>query len=147
VKKGIWKKVAILVAVVVAGYFIQVEVNTYLGKKVLANMDLKVHTLDEAFAAARADSKLVLADLSAIWCPGCRTLDKQVLSAPAVQKEINKNFVFARIEYETEEGQAFKKRYKVSGFPNLLILDDQGKLVRKLPTVFDPDTFIANLKQ
>ena len=82
-----------------------------------------------------------------IWCPGCRTLDKQVLSAPSVQKEINKSFVFARIEYETEEGKAFKKRYKVSGFPNLLILDDQGKLVRKLPTVFDPDTFIANLKQ
>ena len=131
--------------VLLGAYFINVEVQTYLGEKALSESGLEIYSLDKAFAMAEAENKMVLADLSAIWCPSCRTLDKKVLSNEAVQADISARFIFARIEYESEQGEAFMKRYQVSGFPNLLVLDAAGNKIKQLPVVFDPEEFRRNL--
>jgi thiol:disulfide interchange protein len=139
------KRLAIIAAVVLLAYFAQVEINTYLGKRALAEMGLEPLPLTEAFAKAKQDSKLVLADLSAIWCPSCRKLDKQVLSHVEVKRAIAEKYVYARIEYESEDGKVFQKRYNVQGFPHLLILDPTGEVVRHLPVTFDPEAFAKQL--
>lgn len=144
-KKSKWVSFAIMGGVLLAAYFINVEVQSYLGRKVLSQTGLSALDLPSALAKAESESKLVLADLSAIWCPSCRKLDKTVLSDPGVRRTIEERFVFARIEYESEEGAAFQQRYQVRGFPNLLILDARGDLVKKLPLTFDPAEFQRNL--
>ncbi len=140
-----WIGIGIMAAAVLAAYFINVEVQSYLGRKALAQTGLTALDLPQALAKAESESKLVLADLSAIWCPSCRKLDQTVLSDPEVRKAIEERFIFARIEYESEEGQAFQERYQVRGFPNLLILHPNGELVKKLPLTFDPAQFQRNL--
>ncbi|MDJ0837818.1 MAG: thioredoxin family protein, partial [Acidobacteriota bacterium] len=75
----------------------------------------------------------------------CRKLDKQVLANVDVSKHIREQFVFARVEYESEEGEAFMKRYNVQGFPNLLVLDADGNLVKKLAVTFNPGQFLKSL--
>jgi thioredoxin-related protein len=67
------------------------------------------------------------------------------LADSAVRDHIRDNFVFATIELESEEGEAFMARYGVRGFPNLLILAEDGELIRKLPLTFDPKVFLAEL--
>jgi thiol:disulfide interchange protein len=137
----------LLFAVVVTGaYFINVEVQSYLGQKVLKNTGLQVLSLTEASALAANESKLVLAVSSAIWCPSCRKLDKQVFSDQGVLEDIERGFVYARIEYESDEGKAFLERYDLTGFPNILVLEPSGKLIRKVPLTFDPETFRKNLE-
>ena len=132
---------AVIGALLVAAYFINVEVQSLLGRRALAATGLQTHGLKEALEKAGTESKWVLADLSAIWCPSCRAFDRNVLGDPSVKKAINRNFVFARIEYESEQGKAFQKRYGVSGFPNLLILDAQGEMIEHLPLTLDPQAF------
>ena len=122
-------KYAIFIAVILAAYFINVEVQTHFGEKALAEIGLQVRSLDEALAVAKQENKQVLADLSAIWCATCRSLDKRLFSDPSVVAAIEAKYVFARIEYESKEGEALMERYKVSGFPNLLVLDGKGDLV------------------
>jgi len=139
------KRLAGLAAVVLIGYFTMVEVNTYLGKKTLEKTGLEILPLEAAFLKAKEQDKPILADLSAIWCPTCRRLDAQVLSDPAVKERIHDQFIYARIEYESEEGKAFQKRYGVSGFPNLLILNADGSIVRKLAMTFEPEDFLKQL--
>ena len=144
-KPSVVRTVVTLAITVAVVYFGNVEVQSYLGRKAVAATGLEPVSLEQALVQARADDRLVLADMSAIWCPSCRRLDKKIFGNPAVQQAIRAKYVFSRIEYESDEGEAFMETYGVRGFPTLLILDAQGNLIRELPVTFDPEQFVANL--
>lgn len=135
----------LLAAGVVAAYFINVEVQSYWGRQALAKANLTSLPLAQALAKAKAESKLVLVDVSAIWCPTCRALDEKVFADMKVRQMINENFIFSRLEYESEEGTKFLKEHNASGFPNLWLLDGDGKIVRRLRVTFDPNEFLQQL--
>lgn len=140
-----WKSWAIFIVLAVVLYFGNTELQSYLGRRALDKVDFPEITLQQAFAQAKATNKLVLADISAIWCPSCRKLDSQVLSQPEVKSVIDENYVFVRIEYETEAGEAFKNQYQVRGFPTLLVLSPDGAKLRNLGLTFNPEEFIQRL--
>ena len=146
---AVWKRrlrtVAIWAGLAAVIYFGNVEVQSWMGRRAVEATGIEMVELDEAFARAAADEKLVLADLSAIWCSTCRRLDQKVFSDPRVRDRINGQFVFSRIEYESDEGVAFRERYGVKGFPVLLVLDAEGEAVGRLPVVFDADRFLEIL--
>jgi len=143
-KKRIWIYASFALVLLVA-YFANTAIQTHLGRKALKATGLTHHDLPEAMQLARQQNKLVLADLSAIWCPSCRKLDRQVFSDADVHAAIDRQFVFARLEYDSEAGQAFKKKYGTKGFPALVVIDAKGDLVKHLPITFDPGEFVANL--
>lgn len=138
-------RIAAMVAVLVVAYFANVYIQTHLGEKTLKASGLNYYSLEEAISLAEQESKLVFADMSAIWCPSCRKLDREVFSNQEVQQALNERFVFARIEYESKTGEAFRERYNVSSFPTLLVLDSQGNLLTQIDAVFDPDQFLKAL--
>ncbi len=146
-RKRLWLNVALFAAVLAGAYFINVEAQTYLGKKALRDTGLDMLTLPEALAKAGVENKLVLADMSAIWCAACRRLDREIFANDTVKQSLAEGFVFARIEYESKEGEAFMKKYDVKGFPTLLVLDAAGGFVKRLPITFDPDSFVENLRR
>lgn len=143
--KKSWLKIALAAAVVVALYFLNVEVQTRLGESVLAEVPLEKLSYDDALAKATAEKKPVLADLSAIWCPTCRNMDKSVFSNPEVAHAISQKYIFARIEFESEEGEWFQKRYNTRVFPTLLVLAPDGVPLRELPVTTDPQEFLSFL--
>ncbi len=143
--RSIVRTVVTLAITVAAVYFGNVEVQSYLGRKAVAATGLDPVSLEQALVQAKTGDRLVLADMSAIWCPSCRRLDREVFGNLAVQEAIRAKYVFSRIEYESAEGEAFMETYGVRGFPTLLILDARGNLVRELPITFDPERFLANL--
>jgi thiol:disulfide interchange protein len=136
-----------LILVCVAVYFGNRAVQTHFGEQALTNIEFEVLELNVALAKAQAHDKLVLADMSAIWCPTCRKLDSTVFSAPNVKQAIEDNFVFARVEYDSEQGAKFMQDYQVSGFPVLLVLSSEGKKLTRLPLTFDNHEFVGNLNQ
>jgi thiol:disulfide interchange protein len=133
-------------AIAAAVYFGNVAVQTHLGRRALEATGLTVHTLDEGLARARVEDKQVLAVVSAIWCPSCRTLDRQVLADPTVRALIDARYVFVRLEYASDEGKAFRERFDVTGFPRVLVLDPAGDLVRRLPVTYEADVFATHLR-
>ena len=137
-----WLPYVVIIAVF---YFGNIEVQSYLGRKAMAETGLTMLSLDEALTKARAENKLVLADLSAVWCSSCRKLDKSVLSNQQVKAAIEKKYIFSRIEYESPEGKAFMAQYQVRGFPTLVVIDAEGSKVSVLPLTFDPGQFMTFL--
>lgn len=127
-------------------YVVNVEYQTWRGEQALAATELRFLPLDLALARARSSGKPVLADFSAIWCPACRRLHAEVFTDPAVKAAIRSGYELSRIDYEAPEAPAFMARYAVSGFPTLLLLDGEGRLLRRLPTGFDPAALAAELK-
>ncbi len=128
-----------------AVYFAHVEIQSYFGRQALARAALENHTLDDALEKARAENKLVLVDVAAIWCPTCRRLDNEIFSNARVREKLNEKFIFSRLEYESPEGAEFLEKHEAAGFPNLWILDGSGRVVKKLLVTFEPSEFLAQL--
>lgn len=143
--KSTIRSLVIIVIVAIGAYFLNVEYQSHLGQKALDATGLEVLAFEDALAKAQETGKPVLADLSAIWCPSCRRLDAEVLAHEAVKSKIQEDYLFARIEYESEEGEAFMKRYQISGFPNLLVIDGNGNKLKHLPRTYSPEEFLAAL--
>jgi thiol:disulfide interchange protein len=135
-------KFGMVVVLVVIGFFGNKAVQSYFGQQAIDGTGLVVLSLDDALVKAERENKLVLADMSAIWCPTCRRLDKEVFSDESVKSVINDQYVFARIEYESEQGKAFMQKYKVHGFPTLLVLNAEGNKMGQLPLTFVPSEFV-----
>lgn len=141
-----WMRSALVFGVIFLGaYLAHVELQTYLGKQMLAQTGFPDINLETAITQAKAQNKYIIANMSAIWCPSCRRLDRSVFAEKAVQKLINDNFIFTRAEYESDEGKQFMARYGVNSFPTLLLLSPEGEQVQRIPLTFDPKTFMASL--
>ena len=138
-----WAAVWIGLAVVV--WFANLQLQTTMGRKALAETGLEIYSLEEGLALAAREQKPVLAGLSAIWCSSCRTFDSEVLADSAVRAEIERDYVFVRVEYRSDEGEAFRERYGVRGFPVYVVLEPDGSFVEQVPTVYDPEAFRAEL--
>jgi thiol:disulfide interchange protein len=143
--KGPIGTIVLFAAIGLAVYFVNVEVQTYFGHRAVENTGLVSTQFDAALAKASAENKLVFVDVSAIWCSTCRALDNNVFSDDEVRKVINERFIFSRIEYESDEGQAFLERYATSGFPTLWLIDSDGTIVDRLKVTMDPKEFVAQL--
>jgi thiol:disulfide interchange protein len=128
-------------------YFGNKMLQTRFGEQALEQIEFEILDINVALAKASAHDKLVLADMSAIWCPTCRKLDKTIFSDPQVKQLIEENFVFTRVEYESEQGNQFMQRYGVAGFPVLLVLNGEGEKLTRLPLTFDIIEFTRNLNQ
>jgi len=131
----------------IAIYFGNQAVQTYFGHQALSKISFDIYQLEVALAKADAHDKLVIADMSAIWCPTCRKLDKTIFANDNVKKAIEQDFVFARVEYDSAQGKAFMQKYKVTGFPVLLVLNRDGEKLTRLPLTFDANEFIGNLNK
>ena len=137
--------IILFIAAAVGAYFINVEVQSYLGRQALEKTGLQSLTLKDSLAKAATENKLVLVDVSAIWCPTCRRLDNEVFANQEVRKIINEKYAFSRLEYESAEGTEFLEKHDAAGFPNLWVLDKNGNVVKRLRVTFDPPEFIAQL--
>ncbi len=137
----------IIILISVMGYYSNKTVQGYLGQQAIDATGLESITLEEALQVAKRSNKLVLADMSAIWCPACRKLDEQVFSNERVKTQLKQDFVYVRIEYESPEGKSFMQNYQVTGFPTLLVLNTRAEKLIQLPINYEPLPFLATLEK
>lgn len=80
---------------------------------------------DAAFAQARAEHKLVLLELEAVWCHWCHVMDEQTWSDARVAKAMRAGFVAVRVDQDARPDLA--NRYQDYGWPAIIVLDAQGR--------------------
>ncbi len=139
-------KFLILLIFGVSAYFINVEGQSYFGRRTLDATGLERFKLNDGLEKAARENKKVLVDVSAIWCPTCRRLDREIFANENVKRIIQDKFVFVRLEYESAEGAEFLALRKTDGFPNLWILESDGRAVKQLRITFDESSFIDQLR-
>ncbi|PXA03741.1 thioredoxin family protein [Coraliomargarita sinensis] len=96
---------------------------------------------DAAKAKAKADGKPMLLNFTGSdWCGWCIKLDKEVFSKAAFQTYASENLVLVELDFprnkeQSEEtkaqNEALAKKYGIRGFPTILVLDSEGKLIEK----------------
>ncbi len=139
------RAVIILGVIFTATYFISQEVRTYLGKRAAAATGLPSISLRSALQQSANANKPVLLNVAAYWCPPCRKLDNDVLSNPQVNQKITSDYVYTRIDIDSEEGQQVAQEYTIKGTPSLLVLNSDGEVLRWLNVNFQPEHFIRQL--
>lgn len=123
----------------------------------LSAADLWMTDYSAALKKASKENKLVLLDFTGSnWCPWCIKLDEELFSQKAFQDYAEKNLVLVLVDFPQgkklrDQSEALKKqnqelqtKFKIEGYPTLLLLDAQGNQVKK-PTNYlagGPEAFI-----
>lgn len=110
---------------------------------------------DTGLKMAKSSGKPVFVQFFATWCGYCRKMDQETFTDTAVQAELDK-FVTVRVTESSEnkvthQGQQITEReltaaHGVQGFPTLVFMEPDGKVIGKIPGYLGPDEFKGMLK-
>jgi thioredoxin-related protein len=107
---------------------------------------------------AKASNKLVLVNFTGSdWCGWCIKLDREVFSTPQFKDYASKNLVLMEADFPhakpqsanvRKQNEELAMRYQIIGFPTIVVLDGDGKVVGELGyTPGGPGAFIAELEK
>jgi len=99
---------------------------------------------EDGLAQARASSKLMFIDFNTSWCPPCRKLEKETFSQPEVQTELAR-MVSMTIDAESPAGVPLARKYRISGYPEMIVLEPDGKELGRISGFQPPDEFLARI--
>jgi thiol-disulfide isomerase/thioredoxin len=91
---------------------------------------------EKALAQAKSGHKLLYIHFGAIWCPPCNMLEELTYPTPEFKKA-SAGYVLLRLDADADVSWDWKTRFKVGGYPTLIIADEQlreiGRVVGWLP--------------
>jgi thioredoxin-related protein len=102
-------------------------------------------TLSDAIAKAKTDLKPVMIDFITDWCRWCDTLDTRTYSDQRVASYVNEHLVPIKIDAEKGEGVDIAKKYKVRGYPTILLVTPDGEEIDRVLGYVPPDPFLKSI--
>lgn len=89
--------------------------------------------LEDAKKKASKSGKMIFIDAYTDWCGPCKRMASTTFKDEEVGDLFNKNFVNLKVEMEKDaDGKEIARRYRVSAYPTLLIIDSEGNLVKSV---------------
>ena len=116
-------------------------------------------SVPDAQAQAQKENKLVLLDFTGSdWCSWCLKLDADVLSKTEFADYAKSNLVMVELDFPNQKklpddlvkaNDALKIKYKISGFPTLVLLKPDGTVLWNNPGYIagGPQAMIAKLEE
>ncbi len=101
--------------------------------------------IERAFARARSEKKPILLYWGATWCPPCNQL-KATLFNRQDFAELSRHFVAVHVDGDRPGAQKLGQRFKVSGYPTVVLLGPDGKELNRLPGEADAPQVMALLQ-
>lgn len=97
---------------------------------------------------AQQQNKHIFMDCYTVWCGPCKALAKNIFTRKDVGDFFNEHFINVKYDMEKGEGKMLNKRYKenIIGFPTLLLIDKEGKVVHQMAGFQEADVLIAGMK-
>jgi thioredoxin-related protein len=111
-----------------------------------------------ALAKAKAEKKMLLMDFTGSdWCVWCIKLQKEVFSKKEFKEYAKSNLVLLEVDFpqhkklakaQEQANEALQEKYKIEGFPTIIVLDGEGKNLGQLGySEGGPKPFIAELEK
>lgn len=103
---------------------------------------------DKVLQLAKDSNKMIFMDGYIFHCAPCKELDKKVFPLPVVGDYFNASYICVKYDIDSAEGKKVQQRYKdvITGFPSLLLIDKDGKMIHKIGGYHQPDSLIAKMK-
>ncbi len=136
---GSFRKGVAIILVVLASFLGLRAVETGLNVKLLATAGAATvekaqeawgKEFEQALAQAKAQKKLVLLDTYAVWCAQCKELDEKTWPDPAVVSWIKDHAVPVRINADKDRPD-LAKAYAIRSFPTVILMDADGREIRR----------------
>src|ERR1051325_3693222 len=118
-----------------------------------------LNSLPKALEHAKKEKKLVLLDFNGSdWCPPCIKLKKDVFGSADFKKFAKDNLVLVDVDFPRRKAQpadikaandALSEKYKIEGFPTIIVLNADGKEVNR-EVGYDgesPKDYVGKLKK
>ncbi len=112
-----------------------------LGISVFASGKGWTTDMDAAMKLSAKTGKMILADFSGSdWCGWCIKLDREVFSKKIFKDFAKDNLILVLVDFpnrkfiskkQKKQNKILAVKYKISGYPTVLLLDSKGKLIFK----------------
>lgn len=103
-------------------------------------------SFQEALKQAKAENKKVFVDFYTTWCGPCQLMSKNVFPDDEVGAYFNEHFINYKINAEDKVYLPEVKRYGVTAYPNMLILDAAGNVLGRQLGATDKNGFLRFAK-
>jgi thiol:disulfide interchange protein DsbD len=143
----IWKSLTV-VALIIGGTFIYKVVAPTSDSAVTKQREVEwtVNNETEAVEQALEQGKPLVIDVYADWCVACVELDEKTYIVPEVIDRLD-GFVRLKLDFtqETEWVKEMKKKYKITGMPTVIFINETGEELSRFTGFKPADEFVKML--
>lgn len=113
---------------------------------VLSQVKFENKSFNQVIAKAKKENKKIYIDCYTSWCIPCKILIDEIFPNKMVGDFMNDKFVSVRVDMEKGEGVVLRKKYNISIYPTILILNSDGtELSRSVGPEYTPTNFIEKI--
>lgn len=109
----------------------------------ITKISFEASNFETSLLKAKNANKLVFIDVATEWCGPCKRMDAEVFTDSSVAAYFNVEFVNIKIDAEKGEGIDLAKKYQISAYPTLIIVNSDGKLVHRTSGFKTPAELIS----
>lgn len=125
-------------------FFMEYKENLDIKQEIVLDSDFDE---DEIILNAQKDNKLIMVYATSQDCYFCRKMEKNVLSHNDIKKQIDKNYIYIKVDVE-KMGLPFNlvEKYKKIT-PSFFVLDSDGKFITQYPGSWTKSDFKEILQE